>query len=87
MENRTEYQLAYQGKGIDLFRIGIVNFILSMLSLGLYYPWAKAKTLQYLYSQTTFEEQPFVFSGTGRECLKDLSKLLHSSPFMGSSFF
>lgn len=74
MENRTNYRIAYHGTGMDLFRIEIVNLILCMVTLGFYYPWAKAKTLQYLYSQTLFEEQPFVFSGTGQEMFKGFVK-------------
>jgi uncharacterized membrane protein YjgN (DUF898 family) len=70
------YKLAYAGKGSDLFKIWIVNAILCTLTLGLYYPWAKAKTRQYLYSQTTFEGQPFVFTGTGKEMFKGFVKLI-----------
>lgn len=70
------YQLAYRGHGSDYFRIMIVNFILTIITLGLYYPWAKARSLQYLYSQTTFENQPFVFTGTGNEMFKGFIKAL-----------
>lgn len=74
MENKTHYKLGYHGTGMDLFRIELVNFILCIVTLGLYYPWAKAKTLEYLYSQTIFEGQPFVFSGTGKEMFRGFIK-------------
>ena len=77
MDTKTEanlYNLSFTGKGIDLFKIQIVNSILTMLTLGLYYPWAKAAKLQYLYSQTVFEEHPLSFTGTGKEMFKGFLK-------------
>ena len=77
MDNQPEvniYKLSFTGKGIDLFKIQIVNSILTMLTLGLYYPWAKAAKLQYLYSQTIFEDHPLSFTGTGKEMFKGFIK-------------
>lgn len=75
MQSNT-YALRFQGKGLDFFKIQIVNLILCMLTLGLYYPWAKVKTLSYLYNQTVFEEQPFVFTGTGSEMFRGFIKAI-----------
>jgi uncharacterized membrane protein YjgN (DUF898 family) len=61
------FELAYKGKHEDYFKIWIVNVVLTALTLGLYYPWARANTLKYFYSQTTFDSQPFAFIGTGKE--------------------
>ncbi len=61
------YQIAFTGNGITLFKISIVNLILTIVTLGLYYPWAKATSLSYLYSKSTLEMEPFAFSGTGKE--------------------
>jgi uncharacterized membrane protein YjgN (DUF898 family) len=72
----TNYQLSFFGKGGDLLKIKIVNIIFSILTLGLYYPWAKAKTLSYLYSHTSFQDQPFAFTGTGKEMFKGFLKAL-----------
>jgi uncharacterized membrane protein YjgN (DUF898 family) len=72
-ENRS-YSLAFHGAGGEYFKILIVNTILSILTLGLYYPWAKEKKLKYLYSKNTFDETPFVFSGTGKEMFKGFIK-------------
>jgi uncharacterized membrane protein YjgN (DUF898 family) len=70
----TNYQLSFFGKGGDFFKIKIVNIIFSICTLGLYYPWAKAKTLSYLYSHTSFEDQPFAFTGTGKEMFRGFIK-------------
>jgi uncharacterized membrane protein YjgN (DUF898 family) len=76
MKEFVSYPIAFHGRGIEYFKIQIVNAILCILTLGLYYPWAKEKSLKYLYSQSTFEETPFVFSGTGREMFKGYIKAL-----------
>ncbi|OYY07964.1 MAG: hypothetical protein B7Y66_11820 [Sphingobacteriia bacterium 35-36-14] len=47
-----------------------MNMILTTITLGLYYPWAKARTLHYFYGNTVFNEQPFIFTGTGSQMFK-----------------
>lgn len=74
MKEFRSYPIAFQGRGSEYFKILIVNAILNILTLGLYYPWAKERSLKYLYSQSTFEETPFVFSGTGKEMFKGFIK-------------
>ena len=54
----------------------IVNWLLTVLTLGLYYPWAKARKLQYLYSATEFKNIPFAFHGTGKEMFKGFIKAI-----------
>ena len=70
------YNLSFSGKGVDLFKIQIINAILSFLTLGIYYPWAKAAKLQYLYSQIIFEDHPLAFTGTGKEMFKGFIKAI-----------
>ena len=74
MKEFRSYPMAFHGKGSEYFKIQIVNAILNILTLGLYYPWAKERNLKYLYSKNTFEETPFVFSGTGNEMFKGFIK-------------
>jgi uncharacterized membrane protein YjgN (DUF898 family) len=74
MKEYRPYPMAFYGKGSEYFKIQIVNTILNILTLGLYYPWAKEKSLKYLYSKNTFDETPFVFSGTGKEMFKGFIK-------------
>ncbi|TPE42635.1 YjgN family protein [Pontibacter mangrovi] len=59
--------LSFKGKGSELFGIQIVNIALMLVTLGLYYPWAKAKNLQYIYRKTELAGSPFTFHGTGKE--------------------
>lgn len=60
-------RLSFTGKGGDLFVVLIVNALLTALTLGIYYPWAKARRLQYFYEHTELDGHPFHFHGTGRE--------------------
>lgn len=67
-------RLQFHGDGAKFFGILIVNFILTLLTLGLYYPWARAKTLQYLYGEAEFAGSRFQFHGTGQEMFKGFIK-------------
>lgn len=70
------YNLQFKGEGADYFGILIVNFLLSILTLGLYYPWAKERQLKYLYNTTFLNDHAFVFSGTGSEMFKGYIKAI-----------
>lgn len=61
------YPFSFRGDGGQYFGVVIVNWLLTVITLGLYYPWAKEKTLKYLYSNTYLENDKFTFSGTGKE--------------------
>lgn len=70
------YPFSFVGTGGAYFGIAIVNIILKIFTLGLYYPWAKAKELQYLYGSTLFDESRFEFHGTGAEMFKGFIKAI-----------
>lgn len=80
MENHLEkdqnYKLDFHGKGSDFFGIIIVNWLLTIITLGIYYPWAKAKQLQYTYSSTSLNGDSFSFHGTGKEMFKGFIKAI-----------
>lgn len=59
--------LKFHGKGYDLFSIFIVNILLIIATLGIYYFWGKVKIKRYLYSQLEFDGDRFTFHGKGRE--------------------
>lgn len=66
--------LKFNGNGGSYFGILIVNMLLCIVTLGFYYPWAKAKKLSYLYSNTELDGSPFTWSGTGKEIFKGFIK-------------
>jgi uncharacterized membrane protein YjgN (DUF898 family) len=69
-------RLSFKGKGGDLFVVLIVNMLLTMLTLGFYYPWAKARRLGWYYEHTELDGHPFHFHGTGAEMFKGFIKAL-----------
>jgi uncharacterized membrane protein YjgN (DUF898 family) len=62
--------LAFKGTGSTLFGLTIVNTLLSVITLGLYYPWAKVKYLKYYYQNFYLSGDHFSFHGTGGEIFK-----------------
>jgi uncharacterized membrane protein YjgN (DUF898 family) len=66
--------ITFYGDGGTYFGILFLNGLLTVLTLGLYYPWAKAKKLQYLYSSTEMDGSRFAWNGTGNEMFKGFLK-------------
>jgi uncharacterized membrane protein YjgN (DUF898 family) len=56
-------RIEFSGSGSEYFRIWIVNLLLTVLTLGLYLPFAKARRLRYFYSNTRIGEQALAFHG------------------------
>jgi uncharacterized membrane protein YjgN (DUF898 family) len=67
MEQHETRQVTFHGEGAKLFGIYIVNILLTFVTLGLYYPWARAALLKYMYEESEFEGSRFTFHGTGKE--------------------
>jgi uncharacterized membrane protein YjgN (DUF898 family) len=67
-----EHQLGVQftGSGSEYFRIWIVNLLLMLFSLGLYYPWAKVRRLRYFHANTLVDGAPLDFHGDPRKMLR-----------------
>ena len=55
--------LSFTGEGSEYFRIWIVNLALSVVTLGLYSPWAKVRRLQYFHRHTRLAGSGFDFHG------------------------
>jgi len=53
------YPLSFQGNGGTLFGIQIVNLLLIIITLGIYYFWAKARVRIYIWSQADFNGDRF----------------------------
>jgi uncharacterized membrane protein YjgN (DUF898 family)/tetratricopeptide (TPR) repeat protein len=60
-------RFSFHGEGGSLFGIHIINMLLALLTLGLYYFWGKVKALKYVYGQAEFDGDRFAFHGTGKE--------------------
>lgn len=69
-------QASFYGGGGTLFGIYLRNILLTVLTLGVYYFWAKNRTRTYLVTQCEFEGDRFAWHGTGKELFKGALKLL-----------
>lgn len=70
----SKHQLSFSGNGSEFFGILFSNWILTVLTLGFYYPWAKIKRIKYLYENTGIDGSNFSFSGTGKEMFRGFIK-------------
>lgn len=60
----------FSGRGLEFFKIWIVNVLLTILTLGIYSAWAKVRTNQYFYGSTQVHGQSFQYLATGWQILK-----------------
>ena len=59
LSNVVDRPFGFTGTAGELFRIWIVNLCLSVLTLGLYTPWAKVRTRRYLYANLKLDGSSF----------------------------
>lgn len=68
--------LKFNGNHGQFVGLRIANNLLTAITLGFYYPWAKVSILKYLYSETEFMQTRFVFHGLGKEVFKGFIKAI-----------
>ncbi|MES2608854.1 MAG: YjgN family protein [Pseudomonadota bacterium] len=56
------HPLEFTGSGGEYFRVWIVNVLLTILTLGVYTPWARRRTAQYFYGHTLVAGSPLEFT-------------------------
>lgn len=62
--------LEFTGSGSEYFRLWIVNLLLTLVTLGIYYPWAKVRRLRYFYGNTLVAGHALDFHGEPRKMLR-----------------
>ena len=67
---QLRFSFLFWGTTREFFPIGIVNLLLTIVTAGLYLPWARVKTLRYLYTKTHLDGNSFSFLGQPLELLK-----------------
>lgn len=70
------HRAAFHGRGGTLFGMQIVNILLSILTLGMYHFWGKAKVRRYLYGQIELLGDRFAYHGTGKELFVGFLKMV-----------
>jgi uncharacterized membrane protein YjgN (DUF898 family) len=66
----TAYPITFTGTGSEYFRIWIVNLLLTIVTLGIYHPWAKVRKLRYFYGNTQLAGHTFDFHGSAKGMLR-----------------
>jgi len=60
----------FTGNGSEYFKIWLVNIILTILTLGIYSPWAKVRRKQYFYGSTRLKGASFEYLAAPSKILK-----------------
>lgn len=60
----------FHGKGMEYFKIWIVNIFLTILTLGIYSAWAKVRNKQYFYGNTVIAGSSFQYTASPITILK-----------------
>lgn len=64
-ENRETHAFIFYGKGSSFFIICLVNVILSMITCGIFLPWAFVRTRHYLYENMELNGARFNYHASG----------------------
>lgn len=56
----------FQGSGKGYFLVWLVNILLTLITLGLYLPWAMVRARRYFYQHTELNGARFSYHATGR---------------------
>jgi len=70
------HPLQFTGQGGEYFRVWIVNVLLTIVTLGLYTPWARRRTAQYFYGHTLVAGSPLEFTAQQRRMVVGFLVLL-----------
>jgi len=62
--------IIFQGTGSDYFKIWLVNWLLCIVTLGIYSPWAKVRTKKYFCQHTTIDGTGFDYHARPIDLLK-----------------
>lgn len=80
---------SFTGNGSEYFRIWIVNVLLTIVTLGIYGPWAKVRNHQYFYNNTWLDNDNFQYHASPIAILKGrlLAVAVLALWFVASNFF
>ena len=62
-------ELEFTGKGFEYFKIWIANILLTLVTLGIYYPWAKVRSKVYFSKNTKLDDKTYNYHATGKQLL------------------
>ncbi len=63
---KTTHEMRFHGSGSEYFRIWIVNTALTIVTIGLYWPWAMVRMRKYFYANTEVAGDRFQYDGPAK---------------------
>jgi len=63
----TTLNVEFRGSGKELFKIMFVNWILAIVTVGIYSFWGKTRVRRYIWEHSSFNRDFFHYHGTGKE--------------------
>jgi uncharacterized membrane protein YjgN (DUF898 family) len=63
----TSHEFSFHGTGMAFFALILKNLVLTLLSLGIYLPWAKTERRTYLWQNVELAGYRLRYHGTGKE--------------------
>lgn len=63
--NKARRTFIFHGKGLDYFLISLVNVLLSVITLGVYVPWAMVRSRRYVYENMELNGARFGYHARG----------------------
>lgn len=64
-KNIPRQSFIFHGKGLDYFLISLVNILLSIITLGIYVPWAMVRSRRYVYENLELNGARFGYHAKG----------------------
>ncbi len=69
-ETYRDFQVQFNGRGFEYFKIWIVNIFLIIITLGIYSAWAKVRNKRYFYGNTQIDNSSFQYTASPITILK-----------------
>jgi len=70
----SNYQIRFHGSYKQYFGLSLYNILLTIITLGIYYPWAKCAIRKFLWEETEIAGSRFKWHGTGMEMFRGFIK-------------
>ncbi len=70
------HRFAFRGEGLPLFTLILKNMLLTLVTLGVYVPWAKTERRKYIWQNVEIAGHRLRYHGTGKELFIGYLKVL-----------
>ena len=68
-----KHRVTFTGSGGDYFKLWLSNLLLTIVTLGIYTPWARRRRIQYFFRNTEVGADPLDFTASSRSMANSLA--------------